>query len=61
MFVESSNYHQIGNSYIDFDITVRKANSKNFNFTGDPATNEVLRLVNNAFAYCFKKGTLSTT
>ena len=61
IFAENNNYHQVGNSQLGFDITVREANCKNFNFTNDPATNEVIRLVNNAFSYCFKEGTISTT
>ena len=61
IFGESSNYHQVGNSHLGFNITVPKAKGKNFNFTNDPATNEVIGLVNNAFAYCFKEGTISTT
>ena len=61
IFGENNNFHQVGNSHLCFDITVRKANGNNFNFTNDPATNEVLRLVNNTFAYCFKEGTISTT
>ena len=61
IFGKNNNYHQVGNSYRGFDITVREANGNNFNFTNDPATNEVIRMVNNAFAYCFKEGTLSTT
>ena len=42
-------------------ITIRKAIGYNFNFTNDPTTNEVKRLVNNGFAYCLKEATLSTT
>ena len=61
IFGENNNYHQVGNSLLGFDITVREADGNNFNFTDDPATNEVKRLVNNAFAYCFKKSTLATT
>ena len=61
IFGENNNDHQVGNSHLGFDITVRKADGNNFKFTNDPATNEVIRLVNNAFAYCFKEGTMSTT
>ena len=60
IFGDTNNHHQGGNSHLAFDITVRKANGNNLNFTKDPATNEVIRLVNNAFAYCFKEATLST-
>ena len=40
---ENSNYPQIGNAYVQYDITVRKMNVKTFNA-------EVIRLINNAFA-----------
>ena len=61
VFGENDNYHQLGNSHLRFDITVRKADGNNFNLTNDPATNEVIRLVNITFAYCFKEGTMLTT
>ena len=54
IFGENNNYHQIGNSYLEFDITVR---NNAVNFTNASA----IRLVNIAFAYCFKEATLSTT
>ena len=59
IFGENNNYHQIGNSYLQFDITVRKADNNNFN--NDAAVNEVIRLVNNAFAHCFKERVTQTT
>ena len=55
IFGENNNYHQIGNAYLEFNITVRKNDSTNFH-NDDP-----VRLVNNGFAYCFKEGRLSTT
>ena len=55
IFGENNNYHQIGNGYLEFDITVRKNDDTNFHFD-DPA-----RLVNNGFAFCFKEARLSTT
>ena len=51
---ENNNYHQIGNSYLEFDITVR-------NTAGNFTNASVIRLVNNAFAYCFKEASLATT
>ena len=48
-------YHQIGNAYLEFDITVRKNDTTNFH-RENPS-----RLVNNAFAFCFKKARLSAT
>ena len=54
IFGEKNNYHQIGNSYLEFDITVR---NPAFNFDSiNP-----IRLTNNALAYCFKEARLGVT
>ena len=54
IFGENNNYHQIGNSYLRIDITVR-----------DPAIglkkNAEIRFVKNGFAFCFTEGSISTT
>ena len=50
-----NNYHQIGNAYSEFNITLRKNDGTNFH-NDDP-----IRLVNKAFAYCFKEARLSTS
>ena len=55
IFGENNNYHQIGNSYLEFNITVRKNDTTNFHNV-DP-----VRLVNNGFAYYFKEARLSTS
>ena len=55
VFGENNNYHQIGNAFLEFDITLRKNDTTNFH-NDDP-----IRLVNNAFAFCFKEALLSTT
>ena len=55
IFGENNIYHQIGNSYLEFNITVRKNDTTNFHIE-DP-----IRLVNNGYAFCFKEGRLSTT
>ena len=55
IFGENNEYHQIGNGYLEFDITVRKEDTTNFH-KYDP-----IRLVNNAFAFCFKETRLCTT
>ena len=55
IFGENNNYHQVGNSYLQYDITVRNGDCSNF----DDAN--VIRLVNNAFAYTFKHASISTT
>ena len=55
IFAENKNYHQIGNAYLEFDITVRKNDGTNFHYD-DP-----IRLVNIDFAFCFEEARLSTT
>ena len=55
IFGENNNYHQVGNSYLEFDITVRREDNANF------TNNSRIRLTNNAFAYCFKEARLSVT
>ena len=55
LFGEINKYHQIGNAYLEFKITVRKNDDTNFHYD-DP-----VRLVNNGFAFCFKEARLSTT
>ena len=52
---ENNIYHQIVNGYLEFDITLRKSDTTNFH-RQDP-----IRLVINAFAFCFKEARLSTT
>ena len=55
IFGENNNYHQVGNSYLEFDITVRREDDANF------TNNSRIRLTNNAFAYCFKEARLGIT
>jgi len=55
IFGENNNFHQFGNSYLEFDITVRRADNNNF------ANASAIRMTNNAFAYVFKEARLSTT
>ena len=55
IFGENNNYHQIGNGYLEFNITVRKNDTTNFHIE-DP-----IRLVINGYAFCFKEARLSTT
>ena len=54
IFGENNNYHQIGNGYLEFDITAR-------NTAGNFTNMSVKSLVNNAFAYCFTQAALSAT
>ena len=55
IFGENNNYHQIGNEYLELNITVWKNDGKNFH-REDP-----VRLVDNGYAFCFKEARLSTT
>ena len=49
IFGKNNNYHQIGNTYLEFNITVRKNDDTNFHHE-DP-----VRLVDNGFAFVSKK------
>ena len=55
VFGENNHYHQVGNGYLEFYITVRKNDTTNFQ-NEDP-----ICLVNNGFAFCFKEARLSTS
>ena len=55
IFGENNNYYQIGNAYLEYNITVRKSDDTNFHHE------DLVRLVNNGFAFCFKEARLSTT
>ena len=55
IFGENNNYYQIGNAYLDFNITVRKNDTTNFH-NDDP-----IRFKNNPFAFCFKEARLTTS
>ena len=55
IFGENNNYHQVGNAYREFDITVRREDNANF------TNNSAIRLTNNALAYCFKEARLGIT
>ena len=54
IFGEINNYHQLGNSYLEYDITVR---SQVAGFNNDAA----IRLTKNGFAYVFQEARLSTS
>ena len=55
IFGEKNYYHKIGNSYLEFDITVRKDDHANFTKIN------AIRLTRNALAYVFEEARLSTT
>ena len=54
IFGDNNNYHQIGNAYLEFDITVQKNDTANFH-NDDP-----IRSVNIASAFCLKEVPSST-
>ena len=54
-FGENSNCHQIGNAYPQNELTVKKHNKTDF------TNKDALRLIKNAFAYCFEERQLATT
>ena len=54
IFGENNNFHQIGTSYLEFDITVRREDNANF------TNNSRIRLANK-LAYCFKEARLGVT
>ena len=56
IFGDNNNYHQIGNSYLQFDITVRPQRVEDAFDADSP-----IRLVNIAFAHCFKEGVINTS
>ena len=56
---EYNNFHQIGYAYLQYEITSEKDEANQANrilINGD-----TFRLINNAFAYCFKEAKISTT
>ena len=56
IFGENNNFHQIGNAYLDFDITVRTQNAADAFDEDSP-----IRLTNNGLAYAFQEARLSTS
>ena len=59
VFGENNNCHQVGIAYLQYELTIEKdvavaANRSRVNGDG-------IRLVNNAFAYCFKEARSITT
>ena len=55
IFGDNNNYHQIGISYLEFDLTVRRNDSADFD------NDSAIRLTNNGSAYVFKEARLRTT
>ena len=55
IFGENNIYHQKGNAFLKFDITVLKNDATNFH------KDDSIRLLKNAFAFCFQETRLTTT
>ena len=56
IFGENTNFHQIGNAYLEFDITVGAENAADAFVDDSP-----IRLTNNGLAYAFQEARLSTS
>ena len=59
-FGENHNFVQVGNGYLEFNLKVRKAINAKF-IVAENNTNELIRLVNNAFAYTIHDAKISTS
>ena len=59
VFGENKKYHQIGNAFLQYEITVQKDEDNQGDWL--PDENDATRLTNIAFAYCFKEARLSST
>ena len=59
-FGENHNFNQVGNGYLEFDIRVRRANGNAFAIGLAPG-GDIIRLVNNAFAYTIHDGRIASS
>ena len=61
-FGENHNFIQVGNGYLEFDIRIRRVNGNAFRVpVNDGDQNDIVRLVNNAFAYTIHDARISTS
>ena len=58
-FGENHNFIQVGNGYLEFDIRIRRANGKSFAIVAPG--NDIIRLINNAFAFTIHDARISTS
>ena len=58
-FGENHNFIQVGNGYLEFDIRVKRANGNAFAIGLAPGA-DIIRLVNNAFAYTIHDARISS-
>ena len=59
IFGENNNYHQIGKVYLQYELAIEKDVAVAANRV--LVNGDAIRLVINAFAYCFNEAHLSTT
>ena len=61
-FGENHNFIQVGNGYLEFDIRIRTAAGRDFSITAnpDPPGIDIIRLVNNVFAYVIHDARISS-
>ena len=59
MFCQNHNYHQIVNAYLQYELTIEKDVAVAANRV--LVSGDAIRLVNNAFADCFKEARSSRT
>ena len=59
-FGENHNFIQVGNGYLDFDMKVRRGHGNPFGIA-DPPGVDVIRVVNNAFAYTIHDARISSS
>ena len=58
-FGENNNYHHIDNAYLQYELRLERDVDGAANRV--PVSGDAIRLVNKAYAYCFKEVRLSTT
>ena len=58
-FGENHNFIQVGNGYLEFDIRIRRDDGNAFTIVAPG--NDIIRLVNNAFAYTIHDARISTS
>ena len=61
-FGENHNFIQVGNGYLEFDIRIRTAAGRDFSIAAnpDPPGIDIIRLVNNVFAYVIHDARISS-
>ena len=61
VFGKNDNCHQVGNGYLEVDLTLRKNGKKFIKVDGAGYIDETIKLMNIDFVYAFIIATLSTT